>query len=175
MTAALDTMTMIWGLQGIEPRGGNPRQKNLTEMQQRSVILLDMLDEKNETIIVPSVMVAELLVKVEIADQGNYLAELQKRFFIPLFDLPASALAASLWLRHKGLPKDEQITRTTLKSDVMIVATAKVAGASTFYSNDRKCRKLASLAGMEALDLPISHPNLFRDAEIKGTLNQDPT
>ena len=172
MTVSLDTMTMIWGLQGIEPKGGNPRQKNLTEMQQRSVILLDMLQEANETILVPSIMVAELLVKVEAADQGNYLAELQKRFFIPLFDLPASAFAAKLWLLHRKLPKDEQIARTTLKSDVMIVATAKVAGAAKFYSHDKKCRVLASLAGMEACDLPINHPNMFRDAEIKGTPNQ---
>lgn len=130
MMVGLDTMTMIWGLQGIEPQGGNPRQKNLTEMQQRAVILLDMLEEAKEKIAIPSVMVAELLIKVPLVDHFNYLAELQRRFFVPLFDLPASALAATLWLKHKDLPKDEQIGRTTLKSDVMIVATAKIAGVS---------------------------------------------
>lgn len=130
MTVGLDTMTMIWGLQGIEPRGGNPQQMNLTEMQQRAVILLDILEEQKEKIVVPSVMVAELLVKVDLADHSNYLAELQRRFFIPLFDLPASALAATLWVKHKSLPKAEQMGRTTVKSDVMIVATIKIAGAS---------------------------------------------
>lgn len=172
MTVGLDTMTMIWGLQGIEPRGGNPRQRNLTEMQQRAVILLDILEEDKEKIVIPSVMVAELLVKVPLVNHFNYLGELQRRFFVPLFDLPAAALAATLWLKHKDLPKDEQTGRTILKSDVMIVASAKSAGASKFYSNDKKCRKLASLVGMEALDLPMSHPNMFRDAEIKGRANQ---
>src|SRR5205807_7599772 len=100
-------------------------------MQQRAVILLDELEEKKERIIIPSIAVSELLIKVPGAGHGKYLAELQKRFFVPLFDLHAAALAATRWQRHRELPKDEQISRQTLKSDVMIVATAKIAGATT--------------------------------------------
>jgi hypothetical protein len=171
MTVALDTMTLIWGLQSVGAQRGNLRQKNLTEMQLRAVILLDILEEKKEKIMIPSIAVSELLIKVEASQHGGYLAEIQRRFFVPLFDLPASALAAQLWLKHRALPKDEQIARTTLKSDVLIVASAKVAGATKFYSNERKCRKLASLAGMIAEDLPTHHPDMFRDAELKGKLN----
>jgi predicted nucleic acid-binding protein len=168
MTIGLDTMTVIWGLQASDPKGGNSRQADLIEMRQRAAILLDVLETSKETIIIPNIVVSELLIKVELAEHGNFLAELQKRFFIPLFDLRASALAASLWLQHKALPKDEHIARTTLKSDVMIVATAKVAGAAKFYTHDKKVRKLANLAGMMGLDLPTHHPDMFRDAEIKG-------
>ena len=70
------------------------------------------------------------------------------------------------------MSKDEQIARTTLKADVMIVATAKVAGAAAFYSDESKCRRLADMAGMEGRELPTRHPHMFRDAELKGKLNQ---
>jgi hypothetical protein len=116
-------------------------------------------------------MVAELLVKVDMAQHGNYLAELQKRFFTPVFDLRASAVAASLWLKHRGLPKDEQIARQTLKSDVLIVATALVAGAKVYYSNDSKCRRFADLAGMKGQNLPTHHTNMHRDADIRRGVN----
>jgi predicted nucleic acid-binding protein len=172
MTVALDTNTLIWGLQSADSRGGNPRQKNLKEMQQRSRILLSILEEGGETIIVPTVMVAELLIKVEVASHSRFLATLQGRFFIPPFDLRACALAADLWIRHRGLARDEQIQRTTLKADVLIVATAKVAGAKLIYSNDPKFRKLAESAPIKAEDLPVKHPDMFRDRELRGDPNQ---
>ena len=78
-------------------------------------------------------------------------------------------VGADLWLKHRQLPRDDQIPRQTLKSDVLIIATAVVAGATVYYSHDEKARALADLAGMRGEDLPTHHPNLFRDAEIKGT------
>jgi hypothetical protein len=171
MTVALDTMTLIWGIQSAIYRSGNPRQRNLAEMQRRSVILLDLLEEEKETILVPCVAVAELLVGVDLGNHAAFLAEVQRRFFCPPFDLPASELAARLWIRHRELPKGEQIARNVLKSDVMIVATAKVAGAKKFYSSDPKCRALADLAGMTGNDLPLNHPDMFRDQEINRRLN----
>ena len=96
------------GPPGDRSQGREPAQRNLGEMQRRAAILLELLQEKKETVIIPSIMVSELLVKVEPSKHGTYIAELQKRFFIPLFDLPAAALAASLWLQHRELPKDER-------------------------------------------------------------------
>lgn len=167
MTVAVDTMVLIWGLKSAGARAGNPRQPNLKEMQLRSVILLDMLEEQKETIIVPTVAVAELLVGVEPAKHGDFIAEFQQRFFCPPFDLRASALAAELWLYHRGLPKGEQLQRNVLKSDVMIIATAKAAGATVYYSQERKARALATKVGMRAEELPERHPDMFRDQEIR--------
>jgi len=62
------------------------------------------------------------------------------------------------------------IKRQVLKADVQIVATAKVAGAGTFYSHDLKCRKLAVSAGLTARDLPTHSQILFIDAEMKKGL-----
>jgi hypothetical protein len=82
-------------------------------------------------------------------------------------NLPASALAAKLWLSGRRLPPEEQLTRATLKADVQIIATAAVHGAKRFYSHDKRARKIAELAGLEGLDLPVRHPDMHIDAEIR--------
>ncbi len=167
MTVATDTMTLIWGIKKPGNKPGNPRQTNLAEMQCRAHILFDILARKKETIVIPSVSVAEFLVGVAPADHASFLAELQKQFYCPAFDLPASELAACVWLEHRKLDPAEQISRSVLKSDVMIIATAKMSGAHAFYSNDPKCRKLANLAKMVGEDLPKNHDDIFMDHEFR--------
>jgi predicted nucleic acid-binding protein len=137
-------------------------------LQDRAKILLRQLDDDKATIIVPTVVVAELLVPLRPAQHGEFIAELRRRFFCPPLELQAAALAAELWRKHRGLPKSQQAKRTTLKADVLIIATARVAGASIFYSHEPKCRRLAKLAKMEARDLPMHHENMFVDREIRG-------
>jgi predicted nucleic acid-binding protein len=129
-------------------------------MQRRAGVLLTELDEDEQRIIIPNIIVAELLLGVDPADAGKFIAELQNSFFMPTFDLRAALLAASLWQKHRKLPKASQIARSCLKADVMIVATAKVAGATRFYSHDAKARNLAKLAGLDAFDLPLVSRNL---------------
>ncbi|HEX3151370.1 MAG TPA: PIN domain-containing protein [Gemmataceae bacterium] len=165
---ALDTMALIWGIQ----ESGNPKQANLREMQCRAAILIEMLDDDSEKICIPCISVSELLVKVDDKDHAAFVASLQKSFFCPSFDIRASVLAAKLYQQHKKLSPEEQTGRTTLGSDVKIIATAKIAGATAFYSNDKKCRKLATLAGMTARDLPTKHPDIYRDNEIKKRFGQ---
>ena len=48
-----------------------------------------------------------------------------------------------------------------------IIATAQVRGVRHFFSDDAKCRKLATVAGMEAHALSTHALNLFTEAEIK--------
>lgn len=132
MTVALDTNILIWGIKSKHSKRGNPRQRNLIEMQRRSAILLDILDENKERIIVPTITVAELLLGVDPSEHARFVAELQERFFCPPFDIRACAVAADLWLQHKGLPKSERIERSVLSSDVKIIATARVGGPPSF-------------------------------------------
>jgi len=57
------------------------------------------------------------------------------------------------------LSKDLQYNqRHVLKADAMIVAAAKSAGATEFYSHDKKCRALAKRV-MKSFDLPTRDPN----------------
>lgn len=156
-TVSLDTQICIWAIRG----GGNPSQR---EEVRRSRILLDQLEDESATIIIPSVVVAELLVPVDVAKHGEFLIELQKRFVTAPVDLQAASLAASIWQQHKNLKKSDQTKRTILKADALIVASAQCAGARRFYSHDKGCRHLARLIGMEPRDLPTHDENLFRGA-----------
>ena len=87
-----------------------------------------------------------------------------QHFEMPPFDLKSAALAAKLWLAHRGLPEHERIERSVLKADVLIVATAKAFGATRYYSNDAGSRRLAEQAGLVACDIPERSPYLIPDA-----------
>ncbi len=65
MIVALDTMTLIWGIRSSVAKPGNPRQTDLAEMQCRSRILIDMLQEDKKTLIIPTIAVSELLIGVD--------------------------------------------------------------------------------------------------------------
>ena len=158
---ALDTMTLIYAL-----RETPLPQKD--ELRQRARILIRQLTDDKATVIVPTVVVAELLVPIAPEKHGGFIHELRQRFVCPPLDLQAAAFAASLWREHRKLSPKEQIKRTTLKADVLIVATAYLAGARVFYSHDAKCRRLATLAKMEGRDLPTHHENMFVDKEIRA-------
>lgn len=157
MSVTLDTNVLIWGLKF----GSGNTAPRVAEMQRRAGILLADLEQDRETIVVPNIVVAELLLAIDPKEHGKFIGELQSRFFIPSFDLRAVPVAAALWQAHRKLPKADQISRTVLKADAMIIATAKVSGVKIFYSEDRKARILASLADLTACDLPTRSKNLF--------------
>ncbi len=137
------------------------------EIREESPILFQDLDEAKARIIIPTVSVSELMCPIDPQQHGHFAAIVSQRFHCPPFDLPAAALAARLWQHNRSLPPEEQIQRSILKADVLILATAKTAGARYFFSHDAKCRKLAEFAGMIARDLPTHSQNLFTQAEIK--------
>ena len=65
------------------------------------------------------------------------------------------------------------LPRATLKADVMIVATAKIAGAAAFYSHETKVRRLADMAVIVGKDLPTHSEDLFIDAESREAAEDD--
>jgi hypothetical protein len=140
----------------------------LDELRLRSRLLIYQLAEKQDIVFLPTIAVAELLVPVPVAQKGVLIASLQQRFICPPFDLPAAAIASEVWSRHNSLPADLRYDkRHVLKADAMIIGSARAAGATDFYSHDRKCRALAGLV-MKAHDLPTRDPNdMFLLNEIK--------
>lgn len=159
---AVDTMVLIWGI-----RAGSKLDPPNKELRRRAKILLESLDEEKQEIIVPTIVVAELLTPVPHEKHIDFISELRRRFICPPFDLQCAALAAEFWQKHRRLAKGQQLKRSTLKADVLIVATASVAGARTFYSSDPRCRSLGVLAGMDSRDLPTHHENLFKDKDLR--------
>ena len=149
----IDSMVLVYA--GLVPR--KSRKPFPQELTVRAKVLLHM--HQDDTIVLPTIAVSEVLVPVPTSHKGALVATLSGRFVCPSFDLPAAAIAAELWSQHKNLPKDFQYSsRHVLRSDAMIVASVKSAGATEFFSHDRKCRALANLV-MTAQDLPKRDPN----------------
>jgi len=151
----IDSMILIYA--GLVPRKSGKLSKYLEELRVRSKLLLHM--QGKDTIVLPTIAISELLVPVPAARRGILLTELLARFVCPSFDLSAAAIAAALWSEHKKLRSDLQYkNRHVLRADAMIVATAKSAGATEFYSHDKRCRALADIV-MTGRDLPTRDPD----------------
>lgn len=167
MSVALDAHVLIWALPfGISDRTKKKKQNDhLREMQRRSAILIKELERDKQIVIVPLVSVAEFLVGIRQEHHASVIAQFHSRFICPPFDIRACALAAKLEQTHRGFPKSEQVERKHLRADAMIVATAKVNGASKFYSHEAACRRMAQEANMIAEDLPTHPSDLFTQIE----------
>lgn len=176
VTAGCDSQVLMWAFPwAMRPDKKKSRgSQDVPQMRLRAKILMRLLEERGIQLCVPSVVVSELLAGIDPRKYASILAEFEDRFFCPPFDIKASALAATLWqferglpgTPNKGLPAAERTERPIFKSDILIVASARIAGASLFYSHDGKCRRLAEQAGMAAADLPHSSGNFVTDQEL---------
>ncbi|HMP01366.1 MAG TPA: type II toxin-antitoxin system VapC family toxin [Gemmatales bacterium] len=169
MIAGLDTQALIWAMPwwSIRPK----QNQDVEEMSRRARILVRTLASEKAKTIVPTVVVSEFLAGISEGKHGEVLSALSSKFFCASFDIRAADLAARLAMKTRGLPKAEQGERQILRADILIVATAKIAGAAVFYSNDARCRKLAGLAEMKALDLPTHSENLFENNPASSELD----
>lgn len=160
----IDSMILVYA--GIVHRKTSGRSKERDDLAVRAKLLLHM--KRNDPIILPAVAISEILVPVPANQQGLLIAKLSERFICQSFDLPAAAIAAGLWSRYKELPGDLQYkTRQVLRADAMIVASARAAGATEFYTNDRQCRARAGLI-MEGRELPTRDPDdMFLEPDIR--------
>lgn len=153
-TVAVETNVLIWGVK-------NQCTPGQESMKKRARQLLRVLEQEEASIIVPAISIAELMAPMSEAQRGRFLQVMEARFVCAPFNTRAASIAAKLWHEHKALPKKQQLTRTVLKADVFIIASAFAAGARVFYSHDAKCRALADKI-MIAHDLP-THPDTLFD------------
>jgi predicted nucleic acid-binding protein len=160
MDVSIDSQILSFWMKRRPPSANNKTQ-DVAEMFRRSRLLIDDLKRRDARIYVPTVVVSELLIGIEREKHGSFIAALQSLFVVVPFDVRATSLAAELWMHNHSLPPEEKLERRYLKSDVLILASAKVAGARFFYSYDKKCRKLADKAGMIGRDLPENSEFLF--------------
>jgi predicted nucleic acid-binding protein len=158
-------MVMVWGMDSAR----HPKKTDETKIEEsirRSKYLLRELSDPEIHVVVPMICVAEVIAPLPDAKRGEFIAELQERFVLQPFDTRAAAIAAKLRELSASAGKDTQYGRLVLKADTLIVASAKSAGATVFYTNDVNCRKLANII-MEGKDLPTIAPDLFIDSEIR--------
>lgn len=151
LVVAIDSQTLVWGI----------RQQGNDDQNRRAIWLFEQLDSQRAQIIVPTIVASEYLTHVAKADHAAVLAELSSRFVLPPFDVRCASLAAELFRLNKSdTSKSKPGWRNCLRSDTLIIATAKIHGARIFYTGDNNCRKVASTI-MDACDLPNQPSNLF--------------
>lgn len=148
----LDTNILIWGVK----RQANPKQKHMIP---RAQDLIHTLEKNRSQVIVPSLVLAELLMPVDEADYGKFFAELNRKFMVVPFDGQAAFHFATLWKQHKKrqseAPEQNKPTRAKMKTDFMIVATAISREADCIYSSDTDVKNFAK-GSLEVRELPVT-------------------
>ena len=162
-----------------DPQTGLP----VPRVRERVEYLVSRLEKNREQVVVPTPALSELLVRAGTAGPG-YLEILNKSavFRIADFDQRAAVEAAAA-IREAIGAGDKRSGSTSpwakIKFDRQIIAIAKVAGASTIYSDDDDIARLSRSAGIAVVriqDLPLSPESsqlaLLLDA-AEGTANPE--
>jgi hypothetical protein len=97
------------------------------------------LFERNATVYLSIVTVAEFLVKVPLGSHAKTIQKLEERFRIAQFNLKAASMAADFVARSRENPGIVRIQgdRPCLMADIKIVASIFATGVvKKFYAND---------------------------------------
>lgn|GEM_PF-1544806 len=154
MVITIDTNILLWGLRGVSKAGQE-------DMVVRAKAFFQYLHDRGAVIVLASECVAEYLVgEEEPVRREQQMADLKEQFVIIPYDIKAAGIAAQIRSDKtflQSLKGDIGATRTCIKSDTVIAATAKAFrknGVDELYSNDDTLRKIATKCGLSAKDLP---------------------
>lgn len=150
----LDTNMMIWAVQNAREHDGKP-------MAQRARRYLEFLHSQSKQVVLPAPAVAEYLVGIPELQRRGQLELLEKRFIVLAFDVATSLFAANLLSRHgelKQIQTECGIPRQLIRVDAMIVAIAARYQVEALISHDKGLRKLASMANVNAIEIPDIPP-----------------
>jgi predicted nucleic acid-binding protein len=136
---ALDANILVWGLR----KQNDPKRPDMVE---RCAALIAELHELRQTILVPSIVLAEYLIGHTSEQQDQELDIVGRNFFVGAFDTRAAKIAAELYdaRMFKQIVKDDNVPRQCLKADYKIIATAIRHGASVIYVDDQHFAKIAN-------------------------------
>jgi len=114
------------------------------EKAKKARALLRYLDEQGKIILLPTPVITECLVPVQVYAREPVLNVINK-FMIGAFDLAASIKCAEMMHAitpaEKEFKKDKGLTKTQLKFDYMIAAIAIENEAECIYSEDEGLKK----------------------------------
>lgn len=148
----------------------NPDGSLVSRVRERIEYLIDELGRARQTIYIPAPALAETLIRqapdkaLKIVERINRasvfaIAEFDQRMAIELADIMRSDPLRSQ--RQAMLGGIE--TKAKLKFDRQIIATAKVLGSETIYSDDGGVKSLGERLGLHVVgvaDLPIPPTDL---------------
>lgn len=151
----LDTNVVIWGLLKKATVGQEA-------MIRRAEALLQFLQQKKVSVIIPSVVLGESMVKLSEDERGSFLAKVSDRLFVAPFD----QLSALHFARLFGFAAREASSgeRRKIKADLLIAACAAANRVDVLFSNDDEMNKLVipGLRIERIPSVPVQWP-LFKD------------
>lgn len=159
MIVCIDSQICVWGIKGKS----SPDQEHMIPKAER---FFHYLDENKIEVLIPTIVLAEILMPEPKEIHPEYMEVISKHFIIAPFDeRSAMKYAEILNVRleeAKDYAKDNAIRREKMKMDHAIVATAIIHGCSCIYSHDKG---LASFAKdlIEVREIPPipTQTNLF--------------
>lgn len=158
MIVLFDTSTLIFLLKPDAPAPHLPDSATLVpDCASRIGYLLSELQRSKSTIVVPTPVIAELLVLAGEAGPEWLQILTQSRHFRPApFDTLAAVECAEMAKRRLGVRLSRAV-KAKAKFDEQIVAIARRERATVIYSDDRDIRALVNdeIAVMGMADLPL--------------------
>lgn len=156
----LDTNVLIWG---VRQDTSNPKQKHMVAHARN---FLEYCQTQNIQMLVPSVVVGEFLTMVEAQHHADVIKHLASIYNIADYDAHSAAKFAEILRdkKQKNIKEHTNITRTELKADIMILATAITMNADTIYTHDKGLRAL-SKGYIKSADIPKTQQQM--ELEIK--------
>lgn len=165
----LDTHILIWGIKEEATEGQE-------EMIARAKAFLEHLEKTDRRVLIPAVVVAEFLLRLPVEVHHTIVNLFQRAFFTAPFDLQAAERFARIWQAQRDTGRIQELsqshgaTKSELKADCMIVATAVARGTSCIYSNDDTLQKFAE-GYIDVHEMPdiLTQLDLFEDQSGLGS------
>lgn len=151
----VDTMVLVWGVRG-EPINPQDAERGMVA---RAKAYLAGLDPAIDRILVPSPVIAELLVPIADQEQRSALVlrEIGSTMVVGQLNLPAAVLAARITRRNRNAARasGSPATRQELRVDALVLGVALANGCRAIVTDDVK--GMAALADgfpIKVLELP---------------------
>lgn len=141
MIICLDSMICVWGIK---------KQANADQIEniEKAAYLLEMIDTHKWKAIIPTIVIAEILMVEPVERYQGILDTINRNFIVADFDLRAatkySQILNSNFSDLKELVKEGNNGREKMKVDHLILACALVNGATAIYSHDKPLKQFAS-------------------------------
>lgn len=142
----LDSQIVIWGIKQQATSGQE-------SMVVRAKNFIEWLHKERETVSIPALVLAEVMVKIEEKFRAEFVRGLEKYFPVFPFDNRAGMIYSRIHGDFAGKFKGNKTDRRSLKIDLMILAVALARGASILYTHDKTLLDL-SVDGIEISPIP---------------------
>jgi predicted nucleic acid-binding protein len=129
---AFDAQTCIWGIARPYSNGNDPTKVAAV------TALTKNLRKHNVNIVIPSTVVSEFIAPLPFEKQREMFDDLNKKYRIAYHDPKATMILGEILNYHHSNKKYQSlgITKTAMKYDAYIIATAISAGAECIYTTD---------------------------------------